>query len=101
MGVSFPEHIPALYHALNAGDQAEIIIEVVSHLDAHTVRGIALTPTRRLCRSAPVIHTQETLKVPVGERVLGRMFDVSGECIDRKEKIEGGAWRSIHAPLCR
>ena len=97
--VSFPEHIPTLYHVLNAGNQGEVILEVVSHLDAHTVRGIALTPTRGLCRGARVINTEETLKVPVGGRVLGRMFDVLGECIDRKGKMEGGEWRSIHAPM--
>ena len=97
--VSFPEHIPALYHVLNAGSQGEVVIEVISHLDAHTVRGIALTPTRGLSRGAAVTNTEETLKVPVGERVLGRMFDVFGQSIDRKDKIEGGEWRSIHAPM--
>jgi F-type H+-transporting ATPase subunit beta len=97
--VSFPERIPALYHVLNAGSQSEFVIEVVSHLDAHTVRGIALTPTRGLSRGSAVANTQETLKVPVGERVLGRMFDVFGKTIDCKERVEGGNWRSIHAPI--
>lgn len=97
--IFFPAQIPALYHVLHAGKQGEVIIEVISHLDAHTVRGIALTPTRGLARGDAVIDTKETLKVPVGERVLGRVFDVFGEPIDRKGKIEGGEWRSIHAPM--
>jgi len=97
--VLFPGHIPSLYHVLKAGDHGEIVIEVLVHLDAHTVRGIALTSTRGLSRGSTVIDTQETLKVPVGERVLGRMFDVFGEAIDRKPPLEGGEWRSIHAPM--
>jgi F-type H+/Na+-transporting ATPase subunit beta len=94
----FPQHIPAIYHLLRAGDEERVAIEVVSHLDAHTVRGIALTSTRGLSRGSPVTDTQETLRVPVGERVLGRVFDVFGNTIDRKEPLEGGEWRSTHAP---
>ena len=97
--VSFLGHIPSLYHVLKAGAQGEVVIEVLLHLDAHTVRGIALTSTRGLSRGSIVIDTRETLKVPVGERVLGRMFDVFGETIDRKPPIESGEWRSIHGPV--
>ena len=97
--VSFLGHIPSLYHVLKAGDQGEVVIEVLLHLDAHTVRGIALTSTRGLSRGSIVIDTRETLKVPVGERVLGRMFDVFGETIDRKPPITSGEWRSIHGPV--
>jgi len=102
--VSFPEHIPAIYHVLRTGAHEEIVIEVVSHLDATTVRGIALTPTRGLWRGARVLDTRHTLRVPVGERVLGRVFDVFGDTIDRKEPIENGKWRPIHTepvPLMR
>ncbi len=96
--VSFPHRIPSIYHILRAGADNEVAIEVVSHLDATTVRGVSLTPTRGLSRGERVIDTRETLKVPVGERVLGRVFDVFGNTIDRKEPIEGGEWRSTHAP---
>ena len=94
----FAGRIPAIFHVLKAGERGRVVIEVVSHLDAHTVRGIALTPTRGLSRGTPVEDTRETLKVPVGERVLGRMFDVFGNTIDQHGKVEGGEWRSIHAP---
>ena len=70
-------------------------MEVVSHLDAHTIRGIALTSTRGLSRGSAVTDTKQPLRVPVGDRVLGRMFDVFGKTIDRKEAVEGGEWRSI------
>jgi F-type H+-transporting ATPase subunit beta len=102
--VRFEGHIPAINHVLNAGGNGDVILEVVSHLDAHTVRGIALTSTRGLARGSSVIDTRQPLKVPVGERVLGRMFDVFGKVIDRGQPVEGGEWRSIHArpiPLTR
>ena len=98
VGASFPARIPSIYHLLKAGPQGNIVIEVASHLDATTVRGIALTSTRGLARGDRVLDTRETLQVPVGEHVLGRVFNVFGEAIDRKEPVEGGEWRSIHRP---
>ena len=96
--VYFPEHIPSIYHILRAGTEHEIVLEVVSHLDATTIRGVALTSTAGLSRGSPVVDTHQTLKVPVGERILGRVFDVFGRTIDRMSAIEGGEWRSIHMP---
>ena len=40
---TFPERIPFLFNVLHAGSGSDIVVEVVSHLDAHTVRGIAMT----------------------------------------------------------
>ncbi len=94
----FPGRIPSLAHVLRTGEDNQIVVEVVAHLDAHTVRGIALTSTRGLWRGAPVTDTRQTLKVPVGEHGLGRMFNVFGETIDRLPDIEGAEWRSIYAP---
>src|SRR5208283_4825687 len=96
--VRFPQHIPSIFHVLRAGPSGETIIEVVSHLNAHTIRGISLTSTRGLARGSGVTDTHQALRVPVGERVLGRMFDVFGGTIDRKDPVVGGEWRSIHAP---
>jgi len=94
----FADHLPSLFHVLRTGEDGNVIIEVIFHLDAHTVRGIALTPTRGLSRGSAVLNTGQPLKAPVGEQVLGRMFNVFGETIDRKPPVEGVQWRSIHAP---
>jgi F-type H+-transporting ATPase subunit beta len=72
------------------------VIEVLTHLDSKTVRGIALTTTQGLAHGAVVIDTRLPPKVPVGKRLLGRMFNVFGEAIDKKEPLTGGEWRSIH-----
>ena len=104
MDARFTDHIPSISHVLRTGDDGKVIIEVASHLDAHTIRGIALTPTRGLSRGSAVINTGQPLKAPVGEAVLGRMFNVFGEAIDRKLPVDGMEWRSVHAspvPLMR
>ncbi len=96
----FPGKIPALYNELQAGDHGEIVIEVLTHLDSETVRGIALTSTQGLSRGSSVIDKGVPLKVPVGTELLGRVFNVFGETIDRGVDITGGEWRSIHqAPV--
>ena len=64
------------------GQQQDIVIEVLTHLDQQTVRGIALTPTAELARGSTVIDSGEPLSVPVGRETLGRVFNVFGESID-------------------
>jgi F-type H+-transporting ATPase subunit beta len=100
--IRFPEHLPEIYSQLVAGPENEIIIEVVTHLGADTARGIALTPTQGLARGDRVTDTGYPLRVPISDNLLGRMFNVFGETIDRKEAVQTERRRSIHqapAPL--
>lgn len=85
-----------MHNVLRAGEDHSIVIEVAAHLDSNTVRGIALTPTQGLAQGSSITDTGDPLRVPVGERLLGRVFNVFGEVIDRQEPITGGEWRSIH-----
>ena len=94
--VQFSQSLPALYHVLRGGAEEDVVIEVLSHLDSKTIRGIALTSTQGLAEGSRLIDTEQPLKVPVGERLKGRVFNVFGEAIDGKEPVEGGEWRSIH-----
>jgi F-type H+-transporting ATPase subunit beta len=94
----FPRQLPSINHQLAAGPDGNIVIEVVAHLSSEMVRGIALTPTQGLARGSVVRDLGHPLKVPVGQRLLGRMFNVFGAVIDEKEEIAGGEWRSIHQP---
>ena len=82
--VRFPAHLPDLRYELRAGceDGSGSVIEVAAHLDAQTVRGIALTPTRGLARGASVRNTGHPLLAPTGDALLGRMFNVFGQTID-------------------
>jgi F-type H+-transporting ATPase subunit beta len=94
--VYFPKRLPGLYHVLRGGEEENIVIEVLSHLDSKTVRGIALTSTQGLAEGSSVLDTEDPLKVPVGERLLSRVFNVFGDTIDNKDPITGGEWQSIH-----
>ncbi len=97
--VRFSERLPPLYNVLRAGGDENIIIEVINHLDSSTVRGIALTPTQGLALGSAVIDTGHFLKVPVGKGVLGRVFNVFGETIDKRDPLKGDEWRPIHQQI--
>jgi F-type H+-transporting ATPase subunit beta len=92
----FPRNLPLVHSILSAGQDADITIEVQTHLNAETVRGVALTPTRGLALGSVVVDTGQPLRVPVGRSLLGRVFNVFGQPIDRKGDIKEAEWRSIH-----
>lgn len=96
----FCPHLPQRGGELRAGRDGEIVLEVAAHVASEVVRAIALTPTAGLARGDPVADLGHPLRVPVGDRLLGRMLNVFGQPIDRGEPIDGGLWRSVHqAPL--
>jgi F-type H+-transporting ATPase subunit beta len=92
----FPSKIPAIYNILKTGDNDDILIEVNTHLNSTTIRGISLTATQGLARGAKITDTDRPLCVPVGKDLLGRMMNVFGEPIDFKGEVPGER-RSIHA----
>ncbi|MEO6138595.1 MAG: F0F1 ATP synthase subunit beta [Luteimonas sp.] len=94
--VRFNEKLPAIRTLLRTGAHDEMAVEVLSQLDAHHVRGIALTPTHGLARGIPVRDTGAPLLAPVGKSILSRMFDVFGHAIDRQPQPQGVSWRSVH-----
>src|SRR5512137_2258483 len=78
----FPGKLPPIHNLLHTGDDGRIVIEVITHLNSEMIRGIALVPTQGLAYGAPITDTGSSLKVPVGKRLLGRVFNVFGETID-------------------
>ena len=102
--IRFDRHLPPIYTVLRAGDDKNIVIEVLAQRKAQCVRGIALTPTQGLARGMAVEDTGGPLKAPVGKGILSRMFDVFGHAIDRKAAPSDVQWRSVHRappPLAR
>jgi F-type H+/Na+-transporting ATPase subunit beta len=79
-----PAELPQLDEALVIEwDQAgELTVEVQAHLDASTIRGVALQATTGLRRGMPVHATGRPITVPVGDAVLGRLLDVTGSVRD-------------------
>ncbi|MGA7762721.1 MAG: F0F1 ATP synthase subunit beta, partial [Candidatus Binataceae bacterium] len=59
-----------------------LLVEVQEHLDLHTVRAVALQSTAGLRRGTAVNRTGGPIRVPVGEKVLGRLIDAIGNPID-------------------
>ena len=78
----FEHELPAIYAVLYAGAGQAVVIEVLTQLDDHRVRGIALNPTQGLARGMRITTAGQPLTVPVGPELLGRMFDVFGNTID-------------------
>jgi len=93
----FSDELPPIRSLLSTED-GKISIEVLTHLDRHTVRGIALDPTRGLSRGATLLATGNSLTVPISENIKGRMFNVKGETIDFKGEVEADEYRPIYNP---
>jgi len=94
--IRFENHLPPIYSLLRAGQDNQIAIEVLSQLDTHRVRGIALTPTQGLARGMVVEDTGGPLMTPVGKGILSRMFDVFGNTIDREPAPSDIQYRTVH-----
>lgn len=91
------EYLPELYNAIMVDNNGtKLVLEVVQHIGDDTVRTIALGPTEGMARGMEVIDTKAPITVPVGEEVLGRMFNVLGEAIDEKAQPKTKLMRPIH-----
>ncbi|NDW07113.1 F0F1 ATP synthase subunit beta [Jiella pacifica] len=81
------------------GGGEPLVLEVHAHLDRHTVRAVALQATAGLKRNALVTATRRPIEVPVGEAVLGRLLDVTGNVRDRGAGLPPSTRRrGIHNP---
>ena len=74
----------------------KLVVEVAQHLGDDTVRCIAMGPTDGLVRGMEAIATGGPITVPVGEKTLGRIFNVLGEAIDNKEAPQAEEHLPIH-----
>ena len=93
--ITFKETLPNMNNKLITGENDEIILEVASYVDDETIRAIALTFTGGLSRGDIVLDTGGPIMVPVGTKILGKMFDVFGNTLDG-EDLGDVERRSIH-----
>lgn len=96
--VEFEDQLPSIYNAIKTktADGNDLFLEVMQHLGSKSVRTIAMDSTDGLQRGVEVEDTGSPISVPVGEEVLGRMFDVLGNTIDGKEEKKFSKRSSIH-----
>ncbi len=92
------EELPKLYNAINIdkGDGTYLVVEVAQHIGDDVVRTISMGSTDGLVRGAKAIDTGNSISVPVGDKVLGRMFNVLGEPIDNLGPVETNEKMPIH-----
>jgi F-type H+-transporting ATPase subunit beta len=94
----FEDELPPIHTILRARHNGGIAIEVLTQLDKHHVRGVALNPTEGLAKGDVLVNSGQPLMVPVGKSLRSRMFNVFGDPIDRGPKPEAVEWRSVHSP---
>jgi F-type H+-transporting ATPase subunit beta len=97
--VYFEDHVPKKYAALEIQGDQKVTLEVQAHMGDGIVRAIAMTSTDGVFAGQEVIDTGDTITTPVGDAVLGRVLDVTGNPIDEAGPIDAKAERrSIHQP---
>ena len=98
----FPEDaLPDIYNAVTVditteGETHTLTGEVQQHLGGGSVRTVALGSTDGLKRGAPVTDLGEAVSMPVGEEVLGRVFNLLGEPVDKRGPVNVSKRRPIH-----
>jgi len=91
--------LPKVYNAIKIDNKGvKIIAEVMQHLGNDMVRCVAMSSSDGLVRGMDAIDTGEAIKVPVGIEVLGRVFNVLGEPIDKKGEVKASEYLPIHRP---
>ena len=89
--------LPYIKDALEVDNNGKkCIMEVAQHIGNNTVRCIMLSSSEGLCRDMEVVATGSGIKVPVGDKTLGRLFNVVGETIDGGESLENENHWVIH-----
>jgi len=96
--IKFDGYLPAIYEALKVQlGEKELTLEVQQHLTENAIRAVALGDTFGLHRGDEVKATKDYVRVPVGQEVLGRMFDALGNPIDNSP-FEAKKDAPIHRP---
>src|SRR4249920_1988819 len=101
--VEFTEKLPGIYHALTVEykvhDRAfQVTLEVQQHLGDNRVRTISMSGTEGLKRGCVVTDSGAPISMPVGDGVMGRVFDVTGNPVDERGPVKAEKRYAIHRP---
>ncbi len=99
--VEFSGQVPAIYNALTVdytllGTATKLTLEVQQHLGDQWVRAVAMSTTEGLKRGYEVVDSGAPISMPVGEGVLGRVFDVTGAPVDERGPFKAEKYYPIH-----
>jgi len=98
-----PENLPKIYNAVkiqgtNGDFEVKVTVEVMQHLGDNQVRAVAMSSTDGITRGMEAVDTGAPIAVPVGNEVLGRIFNVLGETVDKGEPVVAKEYWPIHRP---
>jgi len=101
--VEFPDGRPGIYNALTVeykvqDEPVKLTLEVQQHLGDNWVRTISMSGTEGLKRGYEVTDTGGPISMPVGEGVMGRVFDVTGNPVDERGPVKAEKRYAIHRP---
>lgn len=93
--------VPDIYQALEvtytlSGQENRLVLEVQQHLGEGVVRAVAMSSTEGLVRGMDIVDTGAAISVPVGKKVLGRIFNVTGDTVDERGPCDADERWSIH-----
>ncbi len=100
--VEFAGNLPAIYNALTinftppGGQEVKLTLEVQQHLGDNWVRAVAMSTTEGLRRGMEVTDVGAPISMPVGEAVMGRVFNVTGDPIDEQGPVKADKYNPIH-----
>src|SRR5687767_141574 len=99
--VEFTDTLPAIYNALTVdylylGQPSKLTLEVQQHLGDKWVRAVAMSTTEGLKRGMEITDTGAPISMPVGEAVMGRVFDVTGNPVDEQGPVKADKYLPIH-----
>ena len=97
------ESLPKIYNALEIeyevyGKPNKLVLEVQQHLGDGWVRAVAMSSSEGLRRGMDIRDTGDSISVPVGEEVLGRIFNVTGDPVDERGDVKTEKRYPIHRP---
>jgi len=101
--VEFPDALPAIFNALTVdctiqGQPTRLTLEVEQHLGDNWVRTVAMSSTEGLKRGFEVADTGAPISMPVGDVVMGRVFNVTGQAVDEQGPVTPDKYYPIHRP---
>src|SRR5215212_8060305 len=100
--VEFPGELPAIFNALTVEydlpgqGRTKLTFEVQQHLGDNWVRAIAMSTTEGLKRGMELTDLGKPISMPVGEAVMGRVFNVTGDAVDEQGPVKADGYNSIH-----
>src|SRR5215472_3784888 len=99
--IEFTEKLPPIYHALKVdykvqGEPISLTLEVQQHLGDRWVRTVSMSGTEGLKRGYEAVDTGAPISMPVGEGVMGRVFDVCGNPVDERGPVKAEKFYPIH-----